>query len=72
MNFQDPKASSVPSARVYLEPLDGLRFFAFLLVLLHHVNPPPSLRVPYAMYTIGWAGVDLFVDFHPEVIHLAR
>ncbi len=46
--------------RFYLPELDGLRFFAFLLVFLHH--HPLLSEIPYVSYlhTRGWIGVDLF------------
>ncbi len=43
-----------PVGRVYLAPLDGLRFVAFMFVLLSHVSPPDSIAGH------GWVGVDLF------------
>jgi peptidoglycan/LPS O-acetylase OafA/YrhL len=46
--------------RVYLPALDGLRFFAFLAVLLHHVAPPPKLTLLHAFSPWGWVGIELF------------
>lgn len=50
----------VSKERIYLAPLDGLRFVAFMLVLISHVNPPQSFTFLYALNRHGWAGVDLF------------
>lgn len=55
--------------RYYVPQLDGLRFFAFLLVFVHHYKAPhevfyqyPLLVVPLAkLQEFGWAGVDLFL-----------
>jgi peptidoglycan/LPS O-acetylase OafA/YrhL len=46
-------------ARIYYPELDGLRFFAFLLVFIHHAPAlgPPPLGL---LKDIGWIGVDLF------------
>ena len=46
--------------RIYFPELDGLRFFAFLLVFVHHhilFSKIPYLKI---LYTNGWIGVDLF------------
>jgi peptidoglycan/LPS O-acetylase OafA/YrhL len=46
------------SVRFYLPALDGLRFIAFLLVLIHHLEaPPPAMN---SIKTHGWVGVELF------------
>jgi peptidoglycan/LPS O-acetylase OafA/YrhL len=47
--------------RFYLPQLDGLRFFAFLLVFLHH-SPlfPGGSRAASFLKQLGWVGVDLF------------
>lgn len=48
------------SERIYFPELDGLRFFAFLLVFIHHhilFSKIPSLSF---LHTNGWIGVDLF------------
>jgi len=46
--------------RIYFPELDGLRFFAFLLVFLHHHGL--FSKIPYisVLNTHGWIGVDLF------------
>lgn len=46
------------SLSVYLPALDGLRFFAFLLVFMLHLAPAPSWLSPIA--DRGWLGVELF------------
>ena len=45
-------------ARLYFPRLDGLRFLAFLLVLIHH--SPYAARVPgwETLHRFGWMGVD--------------
>ena len=46
--------------RMYLPELDGLRFFAFLLVFIHH--HPLFKGMPYFSFIAhsGWIGVNLF------------
>jgi peptidoglycan/LPS O-acetylase OafA/YrhL len=46
--------------RFYLPQLDGLRFFAFLLVFLHHSPRFPASRAASSLQEYGWVGVDLF------------
>ena len=46
------------SVRFYLPALDGLRFIAFLLVLIHHTESPPQGMVWIKLH--GWVGVELF------------
>jgi peptidoglycan/LPS O-acetylase OafA/YrhL len=46
--------------RIYFPELDGLRFFAFLLIFIHHdilFSIIPYLKI---LHTNGWIGVDLF------------
>src|SRR5262249_40955734 len=55
----EPKvvAESLP---YYLPAFDGLRFLAFLLVLVHHILPtPPNAAIPF-IQEHGWIGVELF------------
>jgi peptidoglycan/LPS O-acetylase OafA/YrhL len=55
--------------RYYVPQLDGLRFFAFLLVFVHHFMPAAEsftnfeFLVPFitVLQNYGWAGVDLFL-----------
>ena len=46
------------SLRFYLPALDGLRFFAFVLVLLHHLSLAPAFMSFFNSH--GWIGVELF------------
>lgn len=53
-------ASAVAVSNFYFPELDGLRFFAFLLVFVHHhpyFNTIPELKF---LHDYGWIGVDLF------------
>jgi peptidoglycan/LPS O-acetylase OafA/YrhL len=65
--------SAEPGARFYLRELDGLRFFAFFGVFLHHAVTTPQLSADVAIGPLGvlqqviskvvasgWIGVDLF------------
>jgi peptidoglycan/LPS O-acetylase OafA/YrhL len=55
--------------RYYVPQLDGLRFFAFLLVFFHHFIPSQPIFGEYPLLGLllakvqefGWAGVDLFL-----------
>lgn len=57
-------ASTGPSAasatRLYFPTLDGLRFFAFLLVFIHHLPTAPN-RLLRVVDEYGWVGVHLFL-----------
>jgi peptidoglycan/LPS O-acetylase OafA/YrhL len=54
-----PESAVVGEAqRLYLPALDGLRFFAFLLVLIHHVPGAPAIIS--TLEARGWVGVELF------------
>ena len=63
MSFSDNASirdSGKKSGVFYFPELDGLRFFAFLLVFIHHTElfyTIPQLRF---LHDFGWAGVDLF------------
>lgn len=48
------------SERIYMPELDGLRFFAFLLVFIHHHELFSTIPYLSKLYTNGWVGVDLF------------
>jgi len=55
--------------KFYIPQLDGLRFFAFLLVFFHHLRPAdgyfeniPVLAEMFSfLHDFGWIGVDLFL-----------
>ena len=57
------------SSRLYYPQLDGLRFFAYLFVLLSHYPDPASYfsgtpgiaLILTKLHEFGWAGVDLFL-----------
>ena len=46
--------------RIYFPELDGLRFFAFLLVFIHHHSLFSKISYFSVLHTNGWIGVDLF------------
>ncbi|WP_243372513.1 acyltransferase [Geotalea sp. SG265] len=50
--------------RFYVRQLDGIRFYAFLLVFIHHTKPlgayPILNGVLQKVHAYGWMGVDLF------------
>lgn len=46
--------------RIYFPELDGLRFFAFLLVFVHHHILLKKVPIFSILHTEGWVGVDLF------------
>jgi peptidoglycan/LPS O-acetylase OafA/YrhL len=46
--------------RIYFPELDGLRFFAFLLVFIHHQNSFSHIQFLSWIHKYGWIGVDLF------------
>lgn len=48
------------AARIYFPELDGLRFFAFLLVFIHHHHLFTHVPVLHLLQDFGWIGVDLF------------
>lgn len=59
MNYSQP-IQTTSAKNHYLASLDGLRFFAFLAVFVHHL---PGYAPSAALMTAknyGWAGVDLF------------
>ncbi|TPM36518.1 acyltransferase [Mesorhizobium sp. B2-3-5] len=45
---------------LYLAPLDGLRFLAFLLVFFHHMPQFMHSQVLTTAHNYGWVGVELF------------
>ncbi len=46
--------------RIYFPELDGLRFFAFLLVFVHHHSLFSKIPFLSILHSNGWIGVDLF------------
>lgn len=60
------KSKLVSNTKVYYPALDGLRFFAFFLVFLHHSLLNISSSNPFLGFFLviiqknGWVGVDLF------------
>ncbi|MGE0281984.1 MAG: acyltransferase family protein [Rhizobiaceae bacterium] len=62
MTLEVPASQTQDAASLYLAPLDGLRFFAFLLVFIHHLTRQLGDWHPMAdVQAYGWAGVDLFL-----------
>lgn len=51
-----PKAEN----QIYYPELDGLRFFAFFLVFIHHHALFASISSVKFLHDFGWIGVDLF------------
>jgi len=47
--------------RLYFPELDSLRFFAFLMVLVHHSPFLKTIRFWVVIKRYGWIGVDLFL-----------
>ena len=45
---------------LYFPTLDGLRFFAFVLVLIHHL-PVPANPLLHMLHEQGWVGVHIFL-----------
>lgn len=62
MTLEVPATQARVAASLYLAPLDGLRFCAFLLVFIHHLTRPLDDWHPMAdVQALGWVGVDLFL-----------
>lgn len=61
MNIQQ-KLIEAPTItpRLYIAPLDGLRFLAFLAVFFHHVPPFAHSSALTILHDHGWVGVELF------------
>jgi len=53
-------ATETGSGALYLPALDGLRFFAFLLVFIHHLPQGGSGTFLALIHQYGWIGVDIF------------
>jgi len=49
-----------PEPALHLPALDGLRFLAFLLVLIHHTPTLTTSAVLVRLKAYGWVGVELF------------
>jgi peptidoglycan/LPS O-acetylase OafA/YrhL len=47
--------------KTYFPQLDGLRFFAFLLVFIHHAPIISQHPIWQSLHSYGWIGVDLFL-----------
>jgi peptidoglycan/LPS O-acetylase OafA/YrhL len=62
MSLEVPASQTREAASLYLAPLDGLRFCAFLLVFIHHLSRQlPDWHPMAEVQALGWAGVDLFL-----------
>lgn len=60
-NPQHPPAHLSPlSEKLYFPALDGLRFFAFLLVFVHHL-PRSTEPILALLHDQGWVGVHVFL-----------
>jgi peptidoglycan/LPS O-acetylase OafA/YrhL len=61
MSLELTAHNGAPRQPRYDQPaLDGLRFFAFFAVLLHHIAPPAKLTTLSALSLRGWVGVEMF------------
>lgn len=60
MNEILEKTKEKKNERIYFPELDGLRFFAFLLVFIHHTSFFSLIPGLSILRTHGWIGVDLF------------
>lgn len=54
------KSENTSAISLYLPELDGLRFFAFLLVFIHHQGIFKNIPHLNIFHYYGWIGVDLF------------
>ncbi|MBZ9761315.1 acyltransferase [Mesorhizobium sp. CA8] len=52
--------AATASRRLYIAPLDGLRFVAFLAVFFHHMSQFKAVAVLDTLHNYGWVGVELF------------
>jgi peptidoglycan/LPS O-acetylase OafA/YrhL len=50
-----------PQKTLYFPKLDNLRFFAFLLVFIHHAPHFDNISIWRTVSNFGWLGVDLFL-----------
>ncbi len=60
MSYNLNKIKVNESERIYFPELDGLRFFAFLLVFVHHQSNFAKIPFLSILSSNGWIGVDLF------------
>lgn len=58
--MQSTTRNKEPDARIYFPELDGLRFFAFLLVFIHHQTLFTGIPFFQRLQDFGWIGVDIF------------
>ena len=58
MNFVSKPGAG--SGHLYLAPLDGLRFLAFLAVFVYHLPKFRELKALSLLNDYGWVGVELF------------
>lgn len=58
---ESPPMENRAIPRFYLPELDGLRFFAFLLVFLNHTPFMRASSLSKTLHDYGWVGVDLFL-----------
>lgn len=56
-----PEGKPADKTRLYYPELDGLRFLAFLLVLIHHSDAVAAIPAWKMLKQFGWMGVDLFL-----------
>lgn len=54
------RKNSTPRPSYYEPALDGLRFFAFLLVFVHHLPGLESSEFLLTLKRLGWIGVEVF------------
>ena len=55
------KQTSTHKTNIYYPELDGLRFLAFLVVLIHHSPSAAGVPLWRIVNDYGWVGVDLFL-----------
>lgn len=60
VSLEEPASAGRKPPRLYFPTLDGLRFFAFLLVFIHHL-PKSSEPILALIQGQGWVGVQLFL-----------
>lgn len=60
MDEAPARSERAQDARCYVPALDGLRFFAFFSVLVHHLPESGFSPVLARVQGFGWVGIDLF------------